>query len=151
MKTSTELDKKPHNADLATQELLDKCVRQEQQIEELSIKLKWYEEQYRLAQQKRYGSSSEKTDEQLSIFNEAEVTADTKAAEPTVEEITYKRKKAKREDAFKDLPVETIEYRLEELDCPACDKQLHEMSKEIRKELKIIPAQVKVVELVRYT
>lgn len=153
MKTTIELDKKLHNSNNSIQELLDKCARQEQQIEELSAKLKWYEEQHRLAQQKRFGTSSEKTDEQLSIFNEAETITDAKAIEPTVEEITYKRKKAKgsREETFKDLPVETIEYRLEELDCPACDNQLHEMSKEIRKELKIIPAQVKVVEHVRYT
>lgn len=33
----------------------------EQQVVELSAKLKWYEEQFRLAQQKRFGSSSEKT------------------------------------------------------------------------------------------
>lgn len=43
--------------------------------------------------------------------------------------------------------METIEYKLEEEDksCPTCDSSLHEMSKEIRKELKIIPAQVKIV------
>src|SRR5660398_182850 len=34
--------------------------------------------------------------------------------------------------------------------CPTCDYPLHEMSKEIRKELKIIPAQVKIVEHIRY-
>lgn len=36
-----------------------------------------------------------------------------------------------------DLPVETVEYRLseEEQACPECSRHLHEMSKEIRKEL----------------
>ncbi len=36
---------------------------QNQQIAELTLKLKWYEEQFRLSQKKRFGSSSEKTDE----------------------------------------------------------------------------------------
>ena len=53
---------------------------------------------------------------------------------------------------IKDLPVETIEYRLpqEKQVCSCCGNSLHEMSTEIRQELKIIPAQVKVVKHVRY-
>ena len=33
----------------------------EQQVQELDLKLKWYEEQFRLSQQKRFGASSEQT------------------------------------------------------------------------------------------
>lgn len=47
----------------------------QQQIIELSAKLKWYEEQFRLAQKKRFGASSEQTHPdqlELSLFNEAE-------------------------------------------------------------------------------
>ena len=53
---------------------------------------------------------------------------------------------------LKDLPVETIEYRLppEEQVCPNCGGPLHEMSTEVRQELKVIPAQVKIVKHVRY-
>lgn len=156
MKKATEIDEKhPIDIDENRQILLDKCALQEQQIEELSAKLKWYEEQFRLGQQQRFGASSEKTNlEQLSLFDEAEQEADSKAVEPTVEEITYKRRKAKgkKDKMFEDLPVETVEYRLseEEQACPQCSEHLHEMSKEVRKELKVIPAQVKVVEHVRY-
>ena len=52
---------------------------------------------------------------------------------------------------LEDLPVEIIEYHLseEEMICPKCFSTLHVMSKEIRRELKIIPAQVIVVEHVR--
>jgi transposase len=156
MKKTMETDEK-HTIDIDEnrQILLDKCAIQEQQIEELSAKLKWYEEQFRLSQQQRFGASSEKTNpEQLSLFDEAEQEADSKAIEPTVEEITYKRRKAKgkNDKMFEDLPVETVEYRLseEEQACPQCSEHLHEMSKEIRKELKVIPAQVKVVEHIRY-
>lgn len=156
MKKTIELDEKQYTDMIEnTQMLLDKHALQQQQIEELSAKLKWYEEQFRLAQQQRFGASSEKTDlDQLRFFDEAEQEADPKVAEPTVEEITYKRRKTKgkHDKMFEDLPVETVEYHLteEEQACPACDEDLHEMSKEVRKELKVIPAQVKVVEHVRY-
>lgn len=135
--------------------LEDTCKLQAQKIEELTAKLNWYEEQFRLSQQKRFGASSDQTDSnQLSIFNEAEKESRPEKEEPTIEEITYKRKKVKglNKKSFDDLPVEIIEYRIEEEDkvCPTCDNPLHEMSKEIRKELIIIPAQVKIVEHVQY-
>ncbi|WP_414648634.1 IS66 family transposase [Clostridium sp.] len=135
--------------------LENKCAMLAASNEELNAKLKWYEEQFRLANQKRFGASSEKTDlDQLSIFNDAEKEADQTAIEPTVEEITYKRRKkvGQREKMLEDLPVEVIEYRLEgdEKDCPKCGEPLHEMSKETRRELKVVPAQVIVVEHVRF-
>lgn len=134
--------------------LEDLCKLQAQQIEELTAKLNWYEEQFRLNQQKRFGSSSEKTNpDQLSFFNEAEKESRPEKEEPTIEEITYKRRKKKglNKKSFEDLPVERIEYTLteEERICPICNNHLHQMSKEIRKELKVIPAQVVVVEHVR--
>ena len=56
------------------EELSDKLLQQELQIEELSAKLKWYEEQFRLNRQMKFGASSEKTDiEQLNLFNEAKL------------------------------------------------------------------------------
>jgi len=130
------------------------CARQEQQIAELTAKLTWFEEQFRLGQHHRFGRSSEESDaEQLSIFNEAEVEAKPEA-EPTIEEITYRRRKkqGKREEQLENLPVETIEYRLsdEERVCSCCGGNLHEMSTEVRQELKIIPVQVSVVKHVRH-
>jgi transposase len=126
-----------------------------QQNAELTAKLNWFEEQFRLSRHQRFGRSSEQTiPEQISLFNEAEVEAKPELAEPTVEEITYTRRKKSghREAMLKDLPVETVEYRLpeEEQVCSCCGGKLHEMSTEIRQELKIIPAQVSVVKHVRY-
>jgi len=88
-------------------ELKDKCARLEQEKEELSARLNWYEEQFRLSKQKQFGSSSEKTDNKRRLFDEAEVEADPKAEEPTVEEITYRRRKGKtKKDRIpEDLPV----------------------------------------------
>jgi transposase len=139
------------------EELQQQTAKQAQQIVELSAELKWYKEQVRLAQQKRYSASSERTHPDqlaLDIFNEAEAEANPTLPEPTVEMITYKRKKkvGAREAKLDALPVETIEYRLseEEQVCPCCAGKMHGMSTEVRRELKIIPAEVKVVEHVRH-
>lgn len=134
---------------------IERTEKLEMEKEELEAKLKWYEEQFRLSQQRRFGSSSEKTNlDQLSLFNEAEDTADSTTEEPTVETITYKRKKqhGQREQKLESLPKETIEYRLpiEEQVCSCCSGKMHEMSTEVRREIEIIPAQAKVKEHVRY-
>lgn len=135
--------------------LQNECALLKQENEELTAKLKWYEEQFRLNKQKRFGASSEKKDsDQLSIFNEAERESRSNKEEPNLEEITYKRRSGKglKKKSFEDFPVETIHYRLDENEkvCPECNNSLHEMSTEIRRELKVIPAQVKVVEHVRH-
>lgn len=155
MNTTKNNQTDPTPTENRSEDLQNRCVILEQQVAELTAKLNWYEEQMRLSNQKRFGTSSEKTDiTQLSIFNEAEQEVNPKTPEPTVEEVTYKRRKkvGKRDEMMEDLPVEVVEYRLsdEELICPKCETELHEMSKEIRKELVIIPAQVKVIEHVRY-
>jgi hypothetical protein len=106
---------------------------------ELLAKLYWYEENFRLEQHRRYGRSSEQTiPGQQSLFNEAEAldALKTDVPEPTVEEITYKRKKKQkghREEMLKDLPVEIVEHKLpeEEQICDVCGKDMHEMSVEI--------------------
>lgn len=136
------------------EELQQRCDKLEQQNAELIAKLTWFEEQFRLSQQKRFGAFTEQTHpDQLQLFNEAEAEADPSKAEPTVETITYRRKKQseQREALLEYLPTETVEYRLPKEDqfC-SCGNDLHEMSTETRQELKIIPAEVKVVKHVRY-
>lgn len=136
-------------------ELQDKIALLENEKAELLAKLYWFEENYRLQQHKLYGRSSEQTvhPDQQTLFNEAEVLDAVKPAvpEPTVEEITYQRKKKQkghREEMLKDLPIEVIEHKLPEDEqvCDVCGNDLHEMSVEITRELEIIPPQVKVIE-----
>jgi transposase len=136
-------------------ELEDKIALLENEKAELLAKLNWFEEHFRLNQHRLYGRSSEQTvhPEQQTLFNEAEALDSVNPAvpEPTVEEITYKRKKKQkghREEMLKDLPVEIIEHKLpeEEQICGVCGNELHEMSVEITREIEIIPPQVKVVE-----
>ena len=118
----------------------------------------WYIEQFKLKQKEKFGRSSEKdNDDQLSffdIFNETETLKEPIVIEPKEEEIlvsSYKKKK-KRGENFSELPVETIEYKLEDEEkvCDNCTSPLSEMKKEVRKELVIIPAQVKVLEHVTH-
>ncbi|KHF26713.1 putative Helix-turn-helix domain of transposase IS66 [Anoxybacillus sp. BCO1] len=122
----------------------------------MEAKLKWYEEQLRLLQHKRFGVSSEKIHPgQLELFNEVENEANLDLPEPTVESITYQRRRKKRghrEAMLENLPVETVEYRLsdEEQVCSCCGGTLHEMSTEVRQELVYIPAELKVVKHVQY-
>lgn len=122
----------------------------------LEAKLKWTEEQLRLLQKNRFGFSSEKTNpDQLELFNEIENEANPDLPEPTLESVTYQRRRkvrGQRELMLENLPVETIEYRLspEEQVCSCCNGNLHEMSTQVRRELKYIPAELKVVNHVQY-
>lgn len=132
--------------------LQQKYVMLEQQNIELKLKLAWYEEKFRLQQKRLFAASSERTDSgQLRLFDEVEVEAAPDAEEPTVETITYERKKkqpGQRKEMLQNFPVERIEYRLseEEQICPSCGGSTHEMDVHVHKELKIIPAQVIVIE-----
>jgi len=135
------------------QELVDLVKRQAAEIEQLSSKVRWFEEQFHLARHKQFGTSSERSvKEQGELFNEAEVIAEAGPVEEEFRQtITYERKKPGRKPVPKNLPIERIEYRLpeEEQICGACGKQMHEMSEELRHEVKLIPAQAKMVQHAR--
>lgn len=112
------------NNEQPIEQLLKENEQLKLQLEESNGRLQWLEEQFKLLQQFRFGVKSEKlVDGQLNLFNDAEETSDETVIEPTYEEVNnYKRRKDKRskEDLMKDLPVETIEYTLDEADrlCP---------------------------------
>jgi len=132
-----------------------RVVELEQEVADLTVKVQLLEQQLLLYHRKRFGASSERTHpDQMQLFNEAEAEAAPLSPEPTVETITYQRRKpkGKRQRDLEKLPVETVEYTLPEDEqiCECCGGALHVMSTEVRQELKIIPAQVKVVRHVRY-
>jgi transposase len=125
----------------------------QEQVAKLEKLVKYYEESFRLHQHQRFGASSQKhsiDEEQPSLFDEVENTADPKKEEPAIEEITYTRRKrqGKREEDLSALPVETINHTMpeEERICPICGDPMHIMGHDIRRELRIIPAQVYVLE-----
>lgn len=131
-------------------------ISMKEQIVELSQKVEWFIEQVRLAKHHQFGASSEKSQyDQFNLFNEIEATAEVKTEPELVEIERHYRKKAK-ESADRlppDLPVEVVEHTLakDKQICPECGEALHVMGKDIRRELKLIPAKAVIVEHVRYT
>ena len=119
-------------------------------ITKLELLVKYYEQQLLSAKRHQFGSSSEKTELdpfQMNLFG------DEKAAlppEPVTEEITYRRKKSagKREEDLSELSVERIDYELSEAEraCPECGDTMRDIGVQVRRELKLIPAQVVVLE-----
>ena len=61
MKTIEKTTKTKLNINEEYSDLKNKYALLEQTNEELTAKLNWYEEQFRLSQQKRFGASSEQT------------------------------------------------------------------------------------------
>ena len=131
------------------------CRIQETQIKMLENKIDWLMEQITLSKHVRFGASSEKSEyDQLSLFDEVEKEADDSIAEPEFEEIKIRRKKqvGKKDEMLADLPLETIEYYLsaEEQICSECGEAMHIMGRNVRRELKIIPAKAVLVEHVQF-
>mgnify|MGYP003564688956 CR=1 FL=1 len=124
--------------------------------EQLKQQNQWLMEQFRLLKHKQYGVSSEQNFvDQISLFNEAEMTADLTTPEPALTEVkTHYRKRTRliTDKLPEDLPVEVIEHELPEAErvCPDCRGELHTMGRETREELKIIPAKAVIVCHVRH-
>lgn len=111
---------------------------------------------------KLFGRSTEKTSSlgiegQMSLFDEAEVTADPSAAEPDMKEVaSYRRKKfrGQREELLKDIPHEKKLCTLSEEDrfCETCGSPLYSVGEEfVRTEIEFIPAKVRVIDYYRET
>jgi transposase len=118
-------------------------------IAKLETLVKHYEWQLLMSKRRQFGPSSEKTDSdirQLSLFGETPAPP----SEPEPEEITYKRtkRKGKREQDLVGLPIERVEHELPEdkRDCPECGEPMRDIGADVRRELKLIPAKVVVVE-----
>ncbi len=119
-------------------------------IKELEDKNQYLLEQFRLAQQRQFGKSSEANSGQGDLFNEAEELVD-EVVEPEVEAISYTRNKPKRKPLPKDLPREVIVHDIAESEkvCDCCNGKLHKIGEHKSEQLKFIPAVVKVTEHVR--
>ena len=106
-------------------------------------------EQFRLAQQKQFGTSAEGFDAQGDLFNEAEeIVLDV---ENEQQEISYTRKKPTRKPLPKDLPREQIVHDIPESEkqCGCCGGELHKMGESVSEKLEFIPASIKVIEHIR--
>jgi len=114
-------------------------------IMELETLVKYYEGQFRLSKHRQFGASSEKSEydlSQLSIFNEAELTADVTVPEPELVKIAnhYRKRKRLVNDRLPDnLPVEIIEHGLpvDEQICLSCDGNYMLLGKKSAASLKL--------------
>ncbi len=155
MKNVENIEKTATETITISREEYDKLIAQNLEMQK---QIKWLMDTIKLKNNKIFGSSSEKSNneesDQLSIFNEAEVESNLPVKEPELEEVKahYRKKRTKKDRLPEDLPVEEIEYTLpeEEQICPVCDEKLHVIGKEtVREELKIIPAKAVIVRHVR--
>jgi transposase len=122
----------------------------EKHVQALENRNQFLEEQFRLAQHKQFGQSSEGHPGQGELFNEAEELAvDSEAPEQEV--ISYTRNKPKRKPLPKDLPREVVVHDIadEEKVCDCCGSDLHQIGEDKSEKLEFIPAKVKVIEHVR--
>jgi len=126
-----------------------RTAEQEALIDQLKQRYHAMLEQFRLAQQRRFGSSSESAD-QLGLFNETEAIVEAEAS-AVVEKARddAPRHKPKRKPLPHSLPRETIVHDIEEKHCDCCGHELHRMGEERSEQLEFIPAQVKVIEHIR--
>ena len=133
------------------QELLNRVTELTEENARLRKKLDRMNELLLLAQQARFGQSSEKREyvlkggEQMRLFNEAEQIQDPKAPEPTQETIVAAHtRKPKRplDELVKDLPVKKIVLELgeDQRRCDACGSELSPIGEKfLRRELNVIP------------
>jgi transposase len=120
-------------------------------IDHLSQQYQQILEQFRLAQQRQFGQSSEVSLDQLGLFNETEQTVEAEDLEAEQETISYIRRKPRRKPLPKDLPRETIVHDIADADktCDCCGHALHQMGEDKSEQLEFIPASIKVIEHVR--
>ena len=112
-------------------------------LEEKRARIAYLEEQFRVAQHKQFGKSTEGHPGQGELFNEAEeLVVEAETAEET---ISYTRKKPTRKPLPKDLPREVIVHDIsdEEKICGCCAGELHRIGEDTSEKLQFIPAQVK--------
>ena len=122
-------------------------------ISEMESELNWFKEQFRLAQNRRFGASSEGSSEEVIdqmsfLFNEAESTANAEEREPRERETVVrahtrkKRSGSVRDVVPKNIEVEEEKHELpeEERVCPECGETMQPIGTEVRETLKLIPA-----------
>lgn len=120
------------------------------QVKNLTAEKQHLIEQFRLAQQQRFGASIEDHPAQGNLFNEAEAVLDV-GEEVDESTPTSIKKKPIRQKLPKMLEREIIihDFTDDEKTCECCGKPLHQIGESRSEKLEFIPAKVKVIEHVR--
>ncbi len=142
----TALNALPDDIDTLKQMLLEERAR----VGEWQQKYALLIEQFRLAQQARFGRSSEAHPQQGELFNEAEVEAEE--VEPEQESVTKPRTKRTGRPALPaDLPRTPVLHDIDEADkiCDCCGDAMHQSGEERSEQLEFIPAKIRIIEHIR--
>jgi transposase len=123
---------------------------------EQDTKIKFLEEELRLAKAYRFGHSADKEsdEKQARLFNEAEDGAAQKAEQPSrqpsIPIAAHNRKKAGRRALPENLPREEVVHDIpEDQKLCACGAVMSRIGEEVSEQLEIIPARAKVIRHVR--
>lgn len=132
-------------------ELRAKIDQQAADIQSKENRIQWLIEQFRLAQHRQFGRSSEAHPDQGDLFNEAEQLADETVADEEPATVSYQRRQPKRQPLPQDLPRETLIHDINDEDkvCDCCGGELHCIGEDKSEKLEFIPAQVRVIEHIR--
>ena len=120
-------------------------------IDKLNQQIENLTEAIMLMRRERYAPSSE----QMSIFNEAEVSADARITEPIKKDkkgLSPRKDRISRKLKLEDLDTDELEYHAsaESLFCKRCGTKLKIIGKEVViEELQYIPAQLKIIRHIR--
>jgi transposase len=130
----------------------------DKEIMVLKNELEFLKNQILNKNKKIFGKSSEQLDSnQISLFDEAEKYSDAKVAEPTIEEVTCKRKKTSsyvgKKDNLANLERVIIEHKLDEdkTNCGKCNNQLVIIGTKSKEILKYKPAELYIEEHITYS
>lgn len=130
----------------------------DQEINNLKNELAFFKNQILNKNKKIFGKSSEQLDSnQISLFDEAEKYSDSKIVEPTIEEITYKRKKTTsyvgKKDNLANLARIVIEHKLDDdkTNCDKCNGQLVIIGTKSKEILKYKPAELYIEDHITYS
>ena len=145
-----------------SREEYEKLLGQTERVSSLEKQVEMLMEALRLARHKRFGASSEKSEEpaaeQLSfLFDEAEVYSCAEKDDENVTVVAAHKRHKKHEytlDSVPDgMPVRQVEHRMEGADlvCPQCGNTMTEIGKEVVRTLEMIPARMVIREDIYYT
>ena len=143
----------------------EKLQAQQSYISDLERQVQWLTERLTVARHKQFGTSSEHTSEEVMeqmslLFDEPEATVaiEEQSVSQSVSEVEVRPHKRRKSGSVKDIvaddvEVVTVEHGLteEERTCPACGEVMAPMGREIRNELKLIPAKAVLYQHVYYT
>lgn len=149
----------PDDIDLLKKLLLEQAEQLSEKDEQIDHWKAGYErllQQWRLAQHRQFGKSSEKSLGQGELFDEAEAVVAEEETSNEADSSSEKndasmRHRPKRKPLPKDLPRTVIELDVADVEkvCACCQGALHRIGEDRSERLEFIPAKITVIETVR--